>query len=232
MSLEDIDLKLNSITEEIPPWARLLMECMKTVITEIKVVKYLAVRVNALESLVEVNKTVSSNLKNENERLMNLITNMEIKLDDQEQRSRNMCLLIHGVAESEDEDTDEVALGVIKNDIGLSDVDGNEIQRSHRVGPKMADKRNLRSSTSETKTRTRPIIVRFTNFKTRQAVFKNKKALKGKRVSISENLTKYRYDILKKSQAKYGMDKVWTSEGRVLTKINDRYIVITSVENN
>ena len=143
-----------------------------------------------------------------------------------------MCLLIYGIAESDDEDTGEVAPGVINNDIGLSDVDEYEIQRSHRVGPKMADKRSLRSGTSETKNRTRPIIVRFTNFKTRQAVFKNKKELKGKRVSISENLTKYRYDLLKKSQAKYGINKVWTSEGRILTKINDKYIVINSVENN
>ena len=60
-------------------------------------------------------------------------------------------------------------------------------------------------------------------------VFKNKKNLKGTGVSISENLTQLRYDLLQKAGEKYGKNNVWSIEGRVMTIINNRYKVINSV---
>ena len=168
MSLDDISEKLNSINDNsILAWALLLMESMKVIINELKVVKDIAARVNVLGSFKAVSEIVTSNLENENSRLLKLITNLELKVDDEEQRSRNTCLLIHGIQENDRENTDELALQVINNDIGLSNIQQCEIQRSHRLGPKFNQKRNLRSSsTNPTKTPIRPILVKFTHYNT------------------------------------------------------------------
>ena len=89
-----------------------------------------------------------------------------MSVDDQEQRSRKMCLLIHGVEENDSEKPDALVLNVINNDLGIANINITEIQRSHRLGPKKSQ-RNLRSS----KMFYRPIIVRFSNYRTRQKVF-------------------------------------------------------------
>ena len=136
-----------------------------------------------------------------------------------------MCLLIHGVQENDNESTDDVALAIINGDLGLNDIDVNEIQRSHRLGPKKPQ-RNLRSN----KMYTRPIIVRFTNYRTRRNVFKQKSNLKGLNISISENLTHTRYELYKSAISKFGKGKVWTSDGRITTKVNDQYVIIKSAE--
>ena len=76
----------------------------------------------------------------------------------------------------------------------------------------------------------RPIIVRFSNYRTRQNVFSEKRKLKGKSTSISENLTKKRYELYKSAMNKFGKGKVWSSDGRIMTKVNDRYLIISSVK--
>ena len=53
---------------------------------------------------------------------------IKIQIDDQEQRSRNVCLFIHEINELEDEDMNTDSLG-----IALPDVN---IQGTHRLGPK------------------------------------------------------------------------------------------------
>ena len=97
--------------------------------------------VNIKKSFKAVCEKITSNLENENSRLLKLITNLELKVDDQEQRSRKTRLLIHGIQENDRENTDELALKVINNDIGLSNIQQCEIQRSHRLGPKVQPKK-------------------------------------------------------------------------------------------
>ena len=162
----------------------------------------------------------------ENQRLNAVINKLEMSVDDQEQRSRNMCcLLIHGVKEKDGEKTDELVLNVIINDLGIVNTNITEIQRSHRLGPRKPQ-RNLRSS----KMFYRPIIVRFSNYRMRQKVFSEKRKLKGTTTSISENLTKKRYVLYQSAINKFGKGKVWSSEGRITTKVNDRYMIINSVK--
>ena len=153
------------------------------------------------------------------------ISELSIKLDEQEQRSRNGCLLIHGVKEDKNDDTDAIALNIINEKVGVA-LTIDDIQRSHRVGPKVIQKRETRSS-KEFKPRHRPIIVRFSNWRKRNQVFRAKKALKGQNISISENLTKIRYNLLKLATEKYGKGSTWSDEGRVIAKIDGEVIVIT-----
>ena len=131
---------------------------------------------------------------------------------------------MHGIEESVNESTDDLVLSVINKDLGIN-IRLDDIERSYRLGP-INNWRNLRSN----KTISRPIIIRFNSFRKRQEVFKRKRNLKGKQVSISENHTKRRYEIYKAAMNKYGLGKVWTNEGRIATKINGRYIIINSMD--
>ena len=83
-------------------------------------------------------------------------------LDRQEQYSRRNCLLIHGLPESKNENTDELVIDTIKEKMG-EEIEKNERDRSHRLS---APKNNGKS---------RPIIRKFVRYNTRCIIFKNKK---------------------------------------------------------
>ena len=110
---------------------------------------------------------------------------------------------------------------MIPND--LKDVSLLDVQRSHRVGPK----RNLRP-TRNSPSKPRLIIVRFLNYRVRQQIFSNKKKLKGKQMVISENLTQKRYVLYNQCLSKLGKGNIWTTDGRITAKINNRYVTITN----
>ena len=58
-------------------------------------------------------------------------------------------------------------------------------------------------------------------------VFKFKRKLKGKNIRLTESLTSSRLDLYKLAITKYGYGNVWTSEGRIVTKINVKYQDVT-----
>ena len=47
------------------------------------------------------------------------------------------------------------------------------------------------------------------------------KKLKGKNISITESLTRYRMSVLNEATEKYGFKNVWTYDGRILYKDNN-----------
>ena len=98
-SLNQLTTKLDTIDQSIPPWALLLIETMKGVITELQNFNELNKRVVTLEDKNAVAETITTNLSNENSRLNDLVVKLEARIDDQEQRNRNVCLLIHGIQE-------------------------------------------------------------------------------------------------------------------------------------
>ena len=58
---------------------------------------------------------------------------MEQSIDDQQQYSRRNCLLLHGIEETKGEDTDNIVLEVLNNDVGLNILKA-AINRLHRIG--------------------------------------------------------------------------------------------------
>ena len=216
---------------DIPPWAATLMLTMQAILTELKGLRALTTRVNEMESLVKVSEKVTSALQAENHDLRDRISRLEMKSEDQEQRNRAYCLLVHGCPETAGENTDDVVLDVLNIHEGLLDIKKSDFVRSHRTGPpKVTSTRNTRSSTAQND-KPRPIIVRFANWNVRTRVFKNKSNLKGKKYVISENLTKQRLELLKKAEMKFGKRNVWTNQGFIKAKINDKFISITSEDN-
>ena len=182
--MDQLLTKLNAIDDPLmPPWAKLLIS-LQFIITEITCVQVLSTRVNELESFKAVNEQVTPELKTENKRLQERLGNLSDVVDDHEQRNRNNCLLLHGVEEMDGENTDDMVLKIINERLELPMVLEN-IQRSHRLGP-----RNASRNTRQNPTKPRAIIFRFRDFRARQSVFYKKKMLQGTGISITENLTK------------------------------------------
>ena len=104
---------------------------------------------------------------------------MEAQRDQQAQYSPKNRLLFHGKKEEKGEDTNSIIINTIKEEMDLETLP-NDLDRSHRIG------------NPETNKKERLIIVKFVKYKLRHNIFKNKKFLKGKGVSIRESLKKYR----------------------------------------
>ena len=122
--------------------------------------------------------------------------------DRQEQYSRKNCLLIHGIPENKNENTDVLAMEVIdtKMDIKITE---NDIDRTHRIGkPKNNGK-------------PRPIILKFVRYNDRKKVVFSKKLLKVSGVSITESLTAFRMKKLTNARKTFGFRNVWTVDKRI-----------------
>ncbi|XP_026289139.2 protein unc-13 homolog C-like [Frankliniella occidentalis] len=173
----------------------LISECLKPVKTEItrltKEVEDLQVEV------LNLSKDISQKDKK--------IEELEGRLEEHEQYSRRNNLRIFGVTESPKENTDDLVVKVAKK-INV-DIDVSQIDRSHRIGKPGSNPR--------------PIIVKFIGYGPRQAMFRAKKALKGSGITIREDLTKQRLDLLKGAAEVYFEKNVWSHDGVIMVKIGD-----------
>ena len=74
---------------------------------------------------------------------------------------------------------------------------------------------------SDSSSKPRPVIVKFARCNIREKVFKSKKKLKGKNISITESLTRYQMSVLNEAREKYGFKNVWTYGRRIPYKDNN-----------
>ena len=89
-------------------------------------------------------------------------------------------MLIHGLPESKNENTDELVLDTVKEKMG-EEIEKDEIDRLHRLG---APKNNGKS---------RPIIIKFVRHNTRCRIFKNKKKIEGEKHKCNRKFDKKTY---------------------------------------
>ncbi|KAI5635270.1 hypothetical protein NE865_11962 [Phthorimaea operculella] len=106
-------------------------------------------------------------------------------LDGMEMRSRRKMLLLHGVQESDDEDTVAAVISVAHKHLSLPELHAKDIRRAHRMG---------RLSTASNKPR--PVLVKFVDTKTRDSAWMSKVGLKGTGITLSEFLTPRRHETL------------------------------------
>ena len=132
-------------------------------------------------------------------------------MDRQEQYSRGNCILINGLKEEKNESTDERVVKLFREeqneDVLLADLD-----RTHRIGKKKE---------TDSNSKPRPVIIKFSRYNIRETVFKSKKKLKRKNFSITENLTGYRISVLNEAREKFGSNNVSTYVRRILYKDNN-----------
>ena len=188
-SLEDANNPDDVFTEGLssPDCVKILYNCIKNVEKQIqgihsKTEEIQMSQIKGEQHLMDLNKTVNficekfdehERDRAKKEKIINwlqknvndmsaTIESLKGCLDRQEQYSRRNCLLIHGLPESKNENTDELVIDAIKEKMG-EEIEKNEIDRSHRIGvPKNIGK-------------SRPIIIKFVRYNTRCKIFKNKK---------------------------------------------------------
>ncbi|KAJ1530209.1 hypothetical protein ONE63_005136 [Megalurothrips usitatus] len=83
------------------------------------------------------------------------------------------------------------------------------IDRSHRVG-RMGP-------------HPRAIIVKFTSYAHRSLMFRAKRLLKGKKVTVREDLTGQRLRLMKNAISEYGERNVWSIDGVILINVGERF---------
>ena len=127
-----------------------------------------------------------------------------------EQYSRQNCLVLHGVNESNGENTNEIIIKTFSEELGVK-INKDDVDRSHRLRkPKRKDYKS------------RPIIVRFIWHAVRKEIFMNKSNMKVKRLLIAESLTSSRMQLLGEAQKKYGIRNVSRSDGHLMVKENNK----------
>lgn len=145
------------------------------------------------------------------EKLEKEIDRMKEKQDEAEQYSRRNCLIIHGIAEKDEERTDTLVRKLCSEKLDVK-LEENDIDRSHRLGAK--------------KGKVRGIIVKFTNYAVRDRIYQSRKKLRnldGTPIFIQESLTKMRGDLFWeiKSKHKHIVKHIWTQDGRIHVRTQD-----------
>ena len=210
-NLDNLLHRLSDVNDDtVPEWAKLLFDCFKVIITELKENKSFDSDIKDLKAEVNVLKNEINTLKKAN--------------DNNEQRGRNECLVLHGYNEEVNENTNNIVCHVIGNELGIPITEA-DIKNSHRLGPPRTQR-----STRTNKVTPRPIIFRLSYFRTRINIYKNKRKLKGKPLLITENLTALRFQTFKAAIEKFGKNNVWTNEGRILTKFENKIHSFSSME--
>lgn len=171
----------------------LITECLKPV----------QKTVNAMKKEVEDLHEKVANLTHEISKKDKEIVNLKERLEEQEQYSRRNNLRIFGVEETRNENTDELVVKVAAQ-IGVS-IEQSQIDRSHRIGKRDSKK-------------PRPIIVKFIGYAPRRTMFTAKKGLKGTGITIREDLTAQRLELLKRAVEAYYQENVWSNDGVIMVK--------------
>lgn len=192
----------DTIKEQLPDMANDIVS---------KVITGLNERISRLETENErLDKDIKS-LRKENKTLKTTVCKLEKAVDAGEQYSRRNSLRMSGVEESNTENTDTIVLDVARA-IG-SEVDINEIDRSHRVGkPKVGKNRD--------------IIIKFATYRARQKLYSHRTALKDSGyagIFLNEDLTKPRMNLLYLARVKVRgryLKGCWSSDGTILVKDN------------
>lgn len=179
---------------------------------------------SAVSDHVESIRFENANLQDEVGRLKNRVADLEAAADEAEQYSRRNCLIFSGVGESVNENTDDKVMEVCEKHLGVK-LKSSDIDRSHRLTNHAGvNKGSPSESNSKQKNPPRPrnIIMKFSNYRAREAVYAARSKLKGLQAAIfiNENLTRKRAQLFwRVKKANYGhVEKVWTQDGRVMAK--------------
>ena len=80
-----------------------------------------------------------------------------------------------------------------------------DTDRSHRLGNRKPDRN-----------KPQPSIIKFSRYSVRGKIFKNKRKLNGKRISVTESLTKTRMEKLQKAREEHSFQNLWSKDRKIL----------------
>nr|KAG5708209.1 hypothetical protein BaRGS_021143 [Batillaria attramentaria] len=143
---------------------------------------------------------------------------------DLEQYGRRYNVRVFGVKEDDDETAqqcEEKVLRIINEKLELKGIKSADVDAIHRLGKKPKPRRaeqNHSDSDSDTESRPRAIIVRFVSRKCTQDVLRNRRKLRGTKISIAEDLSRDRYRLLRQVKEKE-VDDAWSRDGKIFVKV-------------
>ena len=94
--------------------------------------KFMTSKFNELEKDWKEKEKIINNLKGEISYLSEKLGELEESIDAQQQYSQRNCLLLHGTEETKGEDTDDLVLEVLNDDMGLN-ISKTALDCSHRI---------------------------------------------------------------------------------------------------
>lgn len=148
------------------------------------------------------------------------VTEISDRLDHLEQYSRRNNIRILGVEPKANECTDEVVCDIAKK-IGV-DITPSDIDRSHRL-PNRQQTPKEDDSNKDKKPRHPAIIVKFTSYKPKFKMMKNRRNLKTPEGTpstvIVEDLTKKNAELLSAAFRKPNVKSSWSTDGRVFALV-------------
>ena len=164
---------------------------------------------------------LQKDIKEKNDKISELeqkVEELTIKCDDLEQYSRRNLIRISGITETAQEDTDDLVIKMANKIMDIP-LDLNEIDRSHRVGPKSPGKE-------------RPILVKLTSYRSKVKLIRNRRKLNtpnasnivptnGAKIFINDDLTRRRAQLLYKARLlkkDNSINDAWSYDGRILAK--------------
>lgn len=130
------------------------------------------------------------------------IGQIEELMDGLDQQNKRNSMRLCGLLEKDGEDLLEIVPSFVVKKLKIP-CSRNDINYIFRAG-----KENIEG-------KCRPIIINFVNGFKRNEVFNSKKLLKDSGVSIFEDLTRSRYELLSEAKKKWGVASVWSSNGKI-----------------
>uniref|UniRef100_A0A6B0VA22 Tick transposon n=1 Tax=Ixodes ricinus TaxID=34613 RepID=A0A6B0VA22_IXORI len=163
-------------------------------------------RLNALTATSEKVEQCDKNVR----QLQDIVAALTEKVDDLENRGRRNNIIIHGIEESQDENTESlkglVLTEIFENKLGLK---VTSVERIHRIG--RADGR-----------RPRPVILRLYDFNEKLNLLRNSRRLKGTRIFLSEDFSR-RVQLVRK-QLWDSIKGTRTSDDKVFLRYDKLFI--------
>lgn len=165
----------------------------------------------------ELQEKKINNLEKEVKNLQTEIEEIREEKENMEQYSRRNNLRIFGVQEKETENTQEIVVKLIEEKLKYK-INPEEIESCHRVSTKSTNK-------------SRPILLKLTTNKTKNDIYYKKKALKGTKITIREDLTSHRKELVKTAVEHFGSKTVWSQNGKIFIFYNNKKQLIKNTDN-
>lgn len=141
----------------------------------------LEAKTNSIEHLEQAVDGVEASVRS----FDNHLENLESRLNDQEDRSRRNNVIFRGIPDSQEswQQSESKIKSILTST--LDALPDNAIERAHRLG-------------SYAPTKCRPIIVKFSDFKSKEKVLSARAALKEKDISVTEDFCEATRDVRRK----------------------------------
>ena len=138
--LKNLEAKVMEIYEQGNENKNMHIKGEKQLVDLAESVKFMTSKFDELEKDRKEKEKIINNLKDEVSYLSEKLRKLVESIDTHQQYSQRNCLLLHGIEETKGEGTDNIALEVLNDDMGLN-ISKTALDHSHRIGnPKIKKK--------------------------------------------------------------------------------------------